>query len=80
MTDVFAYFVNVEKLDPPVGDDNYVARVPYLVKNPGDYFEHVHTTFQEHRGKTEEEARDKAKAEAETWISEQRDSKSEFLF
>ena len=81
MSDVFAYSVEVEKVDPPVGENQFVARVPYLIKNPdGDYIEHVHTTFQEHWGKTEDEARDKAKAEAEAWISEQHDSKSQFLF
>jgi hypothetical protein len=71
MIDEYDYFVHVEKLNPPLGKNKFAAKVPYVVKNPGDNFERVYPQFHEWWGETSEEAESKAKAEADKWIAQQ---------
>ena len=75
MADEYDYFVNVQELGDPIGGVyKYVAKVPYIVENPGPNFKRVYPHLHEWWGKTEQEAEKKAKAEADGWIAKQQSS------
>lgn len=72
MAKQFDYYVDVRELEQPIGGVyKFVAKVPYVVENPGPNFKHIHPPLHEHWGKTKSEAEAKAKAEVEEWITKQ---------
>lgn len=72
----YDYFVEVATLKPPIGKYRFAAKVPYIVKNPGENFKRIYPTVNDNWGKevwgiTETEAEKQARIEADKWIAAQ---------
>ena len=71
MSSKYDYEIITEKLNPPLGENRYAAKVYYMVKRMGPgHTERVNPNIGERWGKTEQEAYQKVKTALEEWIAE----------
>jgi hypothetical protein len=69
--DRYDYYIEINEISPPQGGFRYVAKIGWMVKNPGPGRQHVFPQLSEQVGVTETEAQQKMRAEADRWIADQ---------
>jgi hypothetical protein len=69
--DRYDYYIEINEISPPQGGFRYVAKIGWMVKNPGPKRQHVFPQLSEQVGVTETEAQQKMRAEADRWIADQ---------
>jgi len=72
MSNEYDYEIITEKLNPPLGENHYAAKVQIMVKRLGsDRTQRVNPNIGEMWGKTEHEAYQKVQRAVEDWIATQ---------
>lgn len=70
MSDDYDYEIITEKLNPPLGENHYAAKVQFMVKRLGPgRTQRINPNIGEMWGKNEQEAYQKVQKAVEDWIA-----------